>query len=286
MPLVPVEPGDDPPSIPRLAHIVLFSTPRRPPNGRGSSDSCSSSPGSSTPLQRDLLPSRDPGLAQHRASGWLRRHLSRTGIVLLSAAWRGSWVLDEERVGFQPRHGRPKSLDWSGVERVLWRTFPVLKGRGVTIKLSCIRFSKSERREALGFVESKLSNSFDLKPVEPIKADPPVQWDLADTWTKLLVFDLRGSPLGHARHDGRDPCAPWQAVATLSRILWWFMGLLLICGHILVRHLILGARAAASAATQSLLRRHPAWPWRLRRETVTSCQKQELSQLELDDWSL
>jgi hypothetical protein len=207
------------------------------------------------------------------------------GIVVLSGAWRGTWVINEERVVFQPLRGQPKSIEWSDVGLVHWSHFPTLVGRGVRIRLSCVRFSRSEWGEARAFVESKLSGSFDLEPVEPINPGAPVRLELTDPFIGAMSRLFALVAMATIALLLAIMFVPGRAERTLLRVLTPLLLLLVAFFAYFLGLFRYAAEQRCEPWKRRLRRIHPAWPWRLRREVASSRAKKQLDDPVLDDWS-
>jgi hypothetical protein len=84
---------------------------------------------------------------------------------------RGSWHLDDVGIHFFPLHGKPRSIAWHEVERVMWTpSYAILKGSGKKLGLpSAFVDDKSFLAAAHARIEKQLSADFDLmlKPPAP-----------------------------------------------------------------------------------------------------------------------
>ncbi len=83
---------------------------------------------------------------------------------------RGTWRVDDDGLHFDPLHGKPRSMLWNDVERVMWtRQHVTLKGAGKRLGLpSAFVDDKPFLAAAHSRIENYLTPEFDLtlKPIE------------------------------------------------------------------------------------------------------------------------
>jgi hypothetical protein len=218
--------------------------------------------------------------------------VSLSGVVLLelSGCWRGTWILDGERLTFRPLRRTEQVLEWARIERVHWRPGQVVRlEEGTTsIKLYWLRFSRAERDQALRFVWANLAPNFDLEPIPP--APPPdgklAREELDSDHERFVVVAIGALSLSVGVLATTIILAPWPEVEPLARVLRLLLGVFVAWSAICVGLRMRMEMKSHRAWREALRQRHPAWPWRVCRDMSIALAAKKPIEAALADWSV
>lgn len=131
------------------------------------------------------------------------------GLFCVFEPFRGTWRVDDAGFHYEPYDGKPRSLAWHEVERVLWthERHVVLKGAGK--RLGLVAGDRAFRDGARARIEKHLARDFDLtlKPPRPRPVDhrPPKERALGFLLALEAGFNLTmlaiGLPLALVLYD-------------------------------------------------------------------------------------
>jgi hypothetical protein len=212
------------------------------------------------------------------------------GLVFVSGLWRGTWVFDEQGITFQPGRGQSKSLSWERVQRIRWEGIKALQGDGTTIRLLLLRFTKSERENAISFAESKLAARFDLKPRPPRPARPPIEIDFSDPRLRISIIAYGAVALGFFVVTAATALAPLGGTEFLLRVIRPLCLAILILGWPFMLMPVFWLALLYWADFKTRRRKGTAIPsrsfWRLPREETLFLAQKVHARKDFDDWSL
>lgn len=178
---------------------------------------------------------------------------------------RGTWVIDGKGIVFHPCHRRPRMLLWTDVERLVWGTNTILRGRGTSIAIPWSSFPRDVRELARQRVEKLLTPDFDLRTIPKCHETLITNRDLLSIvrrWSKLIALAvgitaiwliLFGVAIAILLHHPEGGLITEAARA---------FGILTM--PIAVGPLIVWACLQSLKDLRPILEIHPAWPWRLR----------------------